>query len=192
MLFLFTMSPLIARSTIKYPKNSNRDPLNVSLLTPHLLWFLFQKSSSSASSEASETCQSVSECSSPTTVSSSLGPQTFMCWNCQWFFWIVCGPREGCAADWQVGVCSVSLAGFVFVLSSDLIFPASLRCICKATHTKGPMPMSKGKGVSCYSDGLDLISPFRSWLVLRYLPPCSLSHWLHQAFLCHNYCVPTL
>uniref|UniRef100_A0A672SGE7 IMD domain-containing protein n=1 Tax=Sinocyclocheilus grahami TaxID=75366 RepID=A0A672SGE7_SINGR len=65
--------PLTASSTITYPNNSNRDPLHVFLLTYHLSWFLFQKSSSSASSEASETCQSVSECSSPTTDWSKVG-----------------------------------------------------------------------------------------------------------------------
>ncbi|XP_016367443.1 MTSS1-like protein [Sinocyclocheilus rhinocerous] len=65
------MCPFIASSTKK--KNLYEDPLNVSLLIPHLLWSFLQKSSSSASSDASETCQSVSECSSPTTDWSKVG-----------------------------------------------------------------------------------------------------------------------
>lgn len=44
----------------------------------HFFCFHLQKSSSSASSEASETCQSVSECSSPTTVSTLI--QTVQYW----------------------------------------------------------------------------------------------------------------
>lgn len=41
----------------------------------------WQKSSSSASSEASETCQSISECSSPTSVS-ALGPSPVAITSC--------------------------------------------------------------------------------------------------------------
>lgn len=59
-------------------------------------------------------------------------------------------------------------------------------CICKATRTKAPIPLCKGKGVSRYSDGLDLISPFRS-LARPSLPSALLSLTLAPSGLSLSY-----
>lgn len=161
--------------------------INVSHLTPHLLWFLFQKSSSSASSEASETCQSVSECSSPTTVSIKFSVhKTFVCWNCQRYFGLSVGPVKVVLLIGKLGS-TLSLLPVSSLCCHQIwsSLPVSA-CICKATHTKAPMPMSKGKGVSCYSDGLDLISPFRS-LARPSLPSALLSLTLAPSDLSLSY-----
>lgn len=77
------------------------------------------------------------------------------------------------------------------VIRSDL--SCHSQCVSAKPHTQRlPSPRVKGRG-SLATLTVSILSLHSAvWLVLRYLPPCSLSHWLHQAFLCHTSCVPTL
>lgn len=209
------------------------------------LCFLLQKSSSSASSEASETCQPVSECSSPTTVSrtatshscpnvcSHIGihdPHSHARFSrlciayCNVVLYMCM--REAGKTDRQDGlpkyvffispgqlvvICSaaaglLSLPSFLLLLIHFVFGSADACtcvhapvCVCVCVCMYGMTQRSHHKGSShkplALMDALTItILSLRSavWLVLRYLPPCSLSHWLHQASLCHTSCVPTL
>lgn len=227
----------------------------VCLPPPNLL--LLQPSSSSGSSEASETCQSVSECSSPTTVSTTAPSHTCPnVWISRFFqsvtrltdfekeceytiavlILVACVlrtvmlccircMREAGKTDQQdslpkyvfispgelVVICSatvdlLSLPSFLLLLIHFVFGSADACtcvhapvCVCVCVCMYGMTQRSHHKGSShkplALMDALTItILSLRSavWLVLRYLPSCSLSHWLHQASLCHTSCVPTL
>lgn len=92
--------------------------------------------------------------------------------------------HEGFDADWQVGgllflSCRYQLC---VVIRSDL--PCHSQHVSAKSHAKAPIPLSKG--VSCYSHGLDLISPFRS-LARPSLPSALLSLTLAPSGLSLSY-----
>lgn len=128
---------------------------------------LHQKSTSSASSEASETCQSVSECNSPTAVSTAcLIPLS--------------DTHSQTRTHRHTGCCTIHLLYSVVERGPWVVLDSRSAGWCGLVMD-----------VEHSDSDLSVRSAVWLMLILRYLSPCFLSHWLHhQASLCHTSCVP--
>lgn len=130
---------------------------------------LYQKSTSSASSEASETCQSVSECNSPTAVSTACVSSFYWTYT---FTDMHTFRHSSCDAIYSL-LSEVKRGLWVLLDSHSADW-------CELV-----------KDVERSDSDLSVRSAVWLMLILWYLSPCFLSHWHHhQASLCHTSCVP--
>lgn len=130
---------------------------------------LHQKSTSSASSEASETCQSVSECNSPTAVSTACVSSLYRTHT-----------HSQTRTHRRTGCCTIHLLYSVVGRGPWVVLDSRSAGWCGLVMD-----------VEHSDSDLSVRSAVWLMLILRYLSPCFLSHWLHhQASLCHTSCVP--